>query len=280
MVTPAGINDQIALLEKRGVVIDEEALPRAQRFLLDNGFFRAQQYLEHLPSPTSWQELQSIAEGDQRLREYLLLGLARVEVTFRSRFAYFFTGHESATAYLSEGCYREPAEGGRRGSTLTPEGIVDALHSDVERSKEEFARPHTLHHPIELGKAVELMSMGTLSKAYDGLANTAIKTDIAHSFDYEDPALFGAVYRSLTDLRNRCAHHVRLWNTRPRFAPPMKRELMTGHDPTIYDHTPWAWIVSVSDLIDHLDSSTDFSNGLSSLLAQTPGLQDGLTHPG
>ena len=279
MSTPPGINDQIELLRQDGLVVDDEQEHSAQRFLLNHGFFRTTEYLKYFASPTPWEKLENIADTDQELRDTLLWGLSRLEVAFRSRFAYFFTGHESATSYLEEKKYQEPHIGGRRGSTLTPEGVVDALHSDIERSKEAFAKDHSFRHPIPLDHAVELLSMGTLSKAYDGVKNTTIKNAVAHSFGFEDSLFFGAVFRSLTDLRNNCAHHVRLWHKRPRFAPPLKRELHDDSDASIYDHTPWAWIVGLWDVVDQVENSTDFSTRVQAVIAETPEFQEGLTHP-
>jgi abortive infection bacteriophage resistance protein len=279
VISPTSINQQLDRLREGGLVISSEQEHEAGRLVLNRSFFRLSEYLECVPEPSDFSLFRDIVESDQELRDALLRALARLEIAFRSRFAYFFTGHDSPTSYLSEKSFQEPHRAGRRGSTLTPVGIIDALHSDIERSKEPFAHDHSFHHPIPLSHAIEVLTMGTLSKAYDGLANSRIKTDIAHSFDYEDPELFGAVFRSLTDLRNSCAHHVRLWHKRPRFPPPMKRSLQIEREQSIYHHTPWAWLVSLDDLTDHLENSQEFSERLSALVTTTPGFREGLTHP-
>ena len=277
--SPSSINEQLRHLRERGLVLSTEDEREAGHFVLNHSLFRIHEYLYHAASPIAFPALKDIVECDQELRDALLWGLSRLEITFRSRFSYFFTGHASPTSYLSEKSYQEPHRAGRRGSTLTPEGIIDALHSDIERSKEPFVREHSFRHPIPFGHAIEVLTMGTLSKAYDGLANTRIKTDIAHSFDYEDPELFGGVFRSLTDLRNSCAHHVRLWHKRPRFAPPLKPGLQIEEDHSIYDRTPWAWIVNLQEFTDQLENSEEFSNRIDTLISKTPGFREGLTHP-
>jgi hypothetical protein len=72
---------------------------------------------------------------------------------------------------------------------------------------------------------------------------------------------------------------VRLWHKRPRFAPPLKPGLQIEEDHSIYDHTPWAWIVNLQEFTDQLENSEEFSNRIATLISKTPGFREGLTNP-
>lgn len=67
-----------------------------------------------------------------------------------------------------------------------------------------------------------MMSFGQLSKWYSNLADRALRNRIARSLGLPEVVLVPLV-RNVTDIRNTCAHHGRLWN-RGYIQPPKLAE--------------------------------------------------------
>lgn len=73
----------------------------------------------------------------------------------------------------------------------------------------------------------EALSMGTWSKAYGMLAERSDQKPVADFFRASPPELISWIH-ALTNLRNTCAHHSRLWDRRFVTCPSRKGNLKTA----------------------------------------------------
>ena len=111
-----------------------------------------------------------------------------------------------------------------------------SLDKEVRRSKEVFMQEHQRKYYSDnrrppAWKSFEVISIGLLSKFYASLKNSvAEKKTIARQLKMGNHTFLTSWLRSLTVVRNVCAHHSRLWN----------RNLPSP--PKLLDRAPLPWI--------------------------------------
>ncbi len=163
---------------------------------------------------------------DKRLRLLMLDALERIEIVLRTDVA-LQLGAKAPFAH------RDPAYLDR-GFTRMNQGYrqsrhqawIDRLNRLEADSKEEFAKHFRTKYagsdfPIWI--AVEMFEFGALSILLSGLAYADRRT-IAARYGVTDAQMFTSWVRTLTGVRNVCAHHARLWNKplvdQPRLPAP------------------------------------------------------------
>jgi len=211
--------EQVALLVKRGLVVSDESMCAA--FLAANNYYRFSGYAHYFQlaphrgdnafrPDTSFDEIRAIYEADEALRSALSLPLTRAELLLRTHTAHVIASdHGPCGRFLEEDFYTDVANG---------ESTIKPCLRDIERSKERHilryrtgdgGTPDFIGLPV--WSAVEAWSFGTLSKCIERGAQGALADTVATSLGV---AKAGFAYRvkSLVYLRNRCAHHSRLWH--------------------------------------------------------------------
>lgn len=229
---------QVSLLRSRGLVIDDEQQCRA--FLMGNNYYRFSGYARYFQkSPeyddndfekgTTFTTIKNIYEADEALRPMLLRRLSQVEVMLRSHTAYVI-GREYGpyNRYLDADFYVE----GRNG-----ENVANKCTEDIGRSKERFIQHFCSsnasnggpkkYRGVPIWAAVETWSFGTLSKCIerggkDVEGHARLESQIAESMGQRHAGFANRV-RAFVYLRNRCAHHDRLWNHSVLDAGPTSR---------------------------------------------------------
>ena len=211
--------EQVSLLLQRGLVIDNET--ECSAFLVANGYYRFSgyaRYFQRAPHEgddmfvpgTNFSQIRAIYEADVELRATLVPRLAAVEILLRAHTAQVVADdHGSCGRYLEKDFYIDVGDG---------EPTVEACLRDIERSKER----HILRYmpsgggapdfsELPIWSAVQAWSFGTLSKCIERGANGTLADAVATSLGVVK-AGFAYRVRSLVYLRNRCAHHSRLWH--------------------------------------------------------------------
>jgi abortive infection bacteriophage resistance protein len=210
---------QVALMVRRGLVVRDENA--CADFLASNNYYRFSGYARYFQEAphegkdsfkpgTTFDEIRAIYDADDELRAMLGRPLAQVEVLLRTHTAHVIANkYGPCGRYLEEDFYTDIA--GR-------EPTVESCVRDIERSRER----HILRYKATTGSAsdfselpvwsaVEAWSFGTLSKCIERGATGSLADDVAASLGV---AKAGFAYRvkSLVYLRNRCAHHSRVWH--------------------------------------------------------------------
>lgn len=211
------LSEQVALLVSRGLVIDDTAACTA--FLRSTNYYRFSgyaRYFQRAPhhgddtfvAGTTFDDIRAVHDADEALHSALHLPLARAELLLRTHTARVIADrHGPYGGFLDEHFYTDVGSGER---------TVAACLRDIERSKDR----HILRFRDSTGRgyaalpvwsAVEAWSFGTLSKAVERGARGALAADVASSVGVAK-AGFAYRIRALVYLRNRCAHHARLWH--------------------------------------------------------------------
>jgi abortive infection bacteriophage resistance protein len=203
-----------------------------------------------------------VYDADESLRTALVQPLARVELMLRSHVARVIADeHGPYGRFLEDDFYTDVGD---------RERTVESCLRDIGRSKDrhilryrDIGFDRADYSKLPVWSAVEAWSFGTLSKAIERGAGGDLTGAVATSVGI---AKAGFAYRvkALVYLRNRCAHHSRLWHHSVIDAGPTpnnvrnKAKRMAGQ----FEHR------SVVDVVASLDDMASRSNVADPLLPQ------------
>lgn len=271
---PLSIEDQIAKLKFLGLVIADET--NAKKVLGEVSYFRFAAYLRpmeadkntHQFKPNStFENAVSLYEFDNELRQLLFSAIQRIEVAMRSKIIQHFSMQHGAFWFMqmqlhdSEHRFLEN---------------LNSLEREVARSKEDFIKEHFRNYDKPefppAWKTLELASLGTLSKLYYNFADKKTKKVIAREFNLPQHEVLESWMRSLTDLRNHCAHHARLWNRFLKATPQLNVRLrglwIKNHQ--VDANKLYATLCYIVYWLDAMNRGKDFRIQLNTLLSKYP----------
>ncbi len=204
---------------------------------------------------------------DRQLRLLVMDAIERIEVSVRSRWAYVLAHRHGVHAHLDSTIARDfwSWHGNLK-------KIKDSLNSSkkmafVEHFKETYEEPSP---PIWV--VCEVMSFGLLSKYYDNLKPKETRRTIAKAYGLDDECL-ASWLQHLTEIRNVCAHHSRLWNKQFVKTPQKitgKPSVLAGqftNTRTIYNT-----LMILLYSMDSIEPQHDWRTELLALLNQHPAL--------
>ncbi|ASQ89316.1 Abi family protein [Mycobacterium intracellulare] len=211
--------EQVSLMVRRGLVVSDEGACAA--FLAANNYYRFSGYMRYFQQAahlgndsfrpgTTFDEIRVIYDADEALRSSLGPRLARAEVLLRTHTAHVIANdHGPCGRYLEQSFYTD---------AVNSEPTVESCLKDIERSKERHILRYTATSSgasnfsgLPVWSAVEAWSFGTLSKCIERGAQGALADAVATNLGVAK-AGFPYRVRALVYLRNRCAHHSRLWH--------------------------------------------------------------------
>jgi len=212
------IPDQIELLKRRGMVVDDEAA--AHHYLQHISYYRLRAYWLPFEVPAADNSEHAFREGttfndaltlyifDRELRLLVLDAIERVEIAFRAQWAHHMAMNHGSHGYLEQGHYKQI---GRHASA------VAQLTKEFNRSRDTFAvhyrDKYTSPKLPPVWMAAEVMSFGLLSKFYGDLKQRSERQAIARPFGLDEKVVTSFAHH-ISHVRNVCAHHSRLWNKR------------------------------------------------------------------
>lgn len=219
---------QVALLQQRGMVVDD---PAAAEFYLQHlNYYRLGAYWlpfeadhgTHAFRPgIRFADVLNLYVFDRELRLLVLDAIERVEVSVRSQWAYQLAHRHGPHAHLDAAL----AFNGRHWRTN-----LDKLTDEVNRSDEVFIKhlKASYSEPLPPVWAVcEVMSLGLLSRWYNNLKPMPTRRAITGTYGVDEKVLESWL-RHLSLVRNICAHHGRLWNREFTITPLLPRSKPAG----------------------------------------------------
>ena len=264
------IQEQMELLKKRGCTIRDDAA--CAEFLRNVNYYRLTAYL--LPfrnadhtymDGITFERIRGIYDFDQRLRSLIFAVVEEVEICTRARLAYHLGHKYGPLGYLDAGNYNHSRQHSR---------FVSQVESEIERNKSALLVKH--HRRNYGGKfpvwvIVELFSLGMLSRCYADLKLDDRK-QIASAFSTKEIYLKSWL-RSLTLLRNVCAHYGRLYYTMFTSLPKIPPHLCLAQTGKLFDQlltlklltpAPSAWnavfLSSISVLVKEYSGFIDLAH--------------------
>lgn len=236
---PISIEEQIAQLKYRGLIIDNEVY--AKRILSIISYFRLAGYLRPMESD---KKLHIFKEGklfsnavdiyyfDKDLRAIIFDAIQTIEIAIRTRMIQKFSMKHGPFWFMNPSLFK---------NDKMYQKCLDSIETDFNRSKEDFIEEHRQKYDYPkmppAWKTLEIVSFGTLCKLYCNFNDNSTKKAIAREFNIPQHEYLESWMLSLVALRNCCAHHSRVWNRTYPMKPKLPKSKIMR----------WKWI-DISDV--------------------------------
>ncbi len=275
---PLTISQQVELLKSRGMII--ESGDNADFTLTQISYYRLAGYwwpmqsdkINHIFKPNSrFADALALYNLDHELRLLIFDAIEKIEISLRTKLIYHLSHEFDPWWFQKTELFNDI------GSLIQ---TLSTIGDEVNRSKDAFIQEHKKKHKDDLRfppawKTLELTSFGNLSKLYGDLKNTILSKDkIAAEFGTVNHTFLPSWLQSISQIRNYCAHHSRLWNRnlpgRPKLLknPPypwITKVPGDGHFQMLYIH-----VCCMRYLLNTIQPGNQFSLNFSNLLRRYP----------
>ncbi len=218
-------------------------------------------------SNTHFNEIVTIYRFDTELKQLIFNAILQIEITTRSKMIrYFSAGHDPfwfADETLSEDseCFQSNIAHVRR---------------EIKRSQEDFITEHFAKYNTPefppAWKTLEVLTLGTVSKLYTNFSDNTAKDLMAKDFGLPQHLILGSWLASITVLRNKCAHHARVWNRRFPVMPelPRKTTLPWITNRNLHPFKLYPQLCCIAYWLNTINPINTFTNDIKTLLAKYP----------
>lgn len=206
----------ISFLQDKGLDFKHEQ--HARRCLTYIGYYRLKIYMRPFETAskdfhlgTTFEQVVEIYNFDRKLRLLCLDAIERIEVALRACLINVMGCHGGPHFYYEEKFFEN-----KEAVTRIRRKGENGKHLSITHYKAEYETPYL----PAIWCLTEASTFGELSRWYADLHRTYRK-EIASEFGF-DESICVSWFRSLSTLRNICAHHGRLWNAEMRVDMPKK----------------------------------------------------------
>lgn len=209
-------DEHLRKLANRGLALPDEA--RARLYLANISYFRLSAYTRPFYQPgtedhrflagSAFDDVLNLYVFDRELRLLLLDAIERLEIALRTQLANTLAEHHGPHGYLDPGLFDSRYDHPWLLETLAKEAQARDAETFMVHYREKYPSAPT-QPPIWM--AVELLTFKAVSTLFSKLRHAPDTQRIEAHFGWKFPVL-KSWFRSLSDLRNLCAHHSRVWN--------------------------------------------------------------------
>lgn len=265
------LEEQAELLISRGLKADPgELIP----LLSSIGYYRLSGYLypfRHGPDAyrdgVSLDKIMDLYSFDHKLRLLTLDAVETIEVYVRTQLTYHFTRAHGPFAYTDRALFTgfDP----RRDDFDRWQGKLQEQVARANRpwNREDFVghffrKYGDSHHILPLWMMSELMDFGAVLSFFRGV-DPGIRKTIAEPLGQPEEVILSWLL-SLNTIRNRCAHHARLWNWKLGVRPklPNSRKFPEWYRPRWYNGKFGIVLIICAYLLDKIGLKADWPGQL------------------
>ncbi|MBL7113719.1 MAG: Abi family protein [Bacteroidales bacterium] len=272
------VKDQIDLLRKRGLIINDYQF--AEHHLKSISYYRLAGYwwpmqsdkVNHIFKPNSvFENVIALYDFDRELRLFVFDILERIEIALRTKMIYHLSlelnpwWFEDSSFFKDQKAYLD---------------TLDNIDRELLQTREGFIRQHYRKYPSDkrrppAWKTVEIVSFTTLSKLFSNIIPSVISPDVvAAEFNTVNRTYLKSWLLSLSQIRNICAHHGRLWNRnlpgRPKLLKKPPAPWLTNVPPVTQHHMIYIHLCCMKYLADAVHFGNSFFGRLAGLLSKYP----------
>ena len=215
---PLTLAEQVARLKQRGLVFDDES--EATAYLFNISYYRLRAYTypfqengedsEHTftRKDIHFKDIIDLYCFDRSLRSLIFNTIEKIEVAVRTKIVQVYAESTGDSHWFNdESLYR-----------FGYDDLMDRIDADVNRSNEDFIKHYNSKYDNPSmppsWMALEVVSFATLSRLFQSLRLDSRKEYITEQFGLKKVAILENWLHSISNLRNCCAHHSRVWNRR------------------------------------------------------------------
>lgn len=268
------LTDQINILKQRGLTIDDEnealdVLGHVSYFRLA-GYWRPleQDKQRHIFKPNShFSTVVSLYRFDTELRMLIFSAIQRIEIAVRTKMIQHVALKHGPFWFMDTAL---------ASNNSIHVFCLNNLKQELSRSSDEFIKEHFRKYSSPsfppVWKTLEVASMGTLSKLYNNLNDFKVRKRIAHDFNLPEHQCMGSWLRSLTVVRNACAHHARLWNAHISITPQTSVKMRGTwiNDLQFPQDKLYPQLCCIAYWLNSIDANNHFTSDVKALLAKYP----------
>jgi len=210
------VDGHIKTLRERGLTIPDES--RASHYLANISYFRLSAYTRPFYTPNvpehqflagaDFETVLNLYVFDRELRLLLLDAIERIEVALRAQLTNTLAEHYGPHGYLDPTVFDDRYDHDWLLRTLEQETRGRNVEVFMEHYRTKYTASPT-HPPIWM--ALELLTFKSVSFLFSNLRDEEDTRRISNHFGWPH-AVLKSWFRSISDLRNLCAHHARVWN--------------------------------------------------------------------
>lgn len=211
------IHQQIERLKERVLII--RAGDNAEHYLSHISYYRLGEYWysmqydkeRHLFKENSrFSDVISLYNFDRELRILLLDVIEKIEISLRTKLIYYLSHEFDPWWFQNFNLFID---------SMALVKTLSNLEEELSRSKDPTIKKHKKKHKDDKRfppswKSLEQTSFGALSKLYGNLNHRKVKSKdkIAEEYGAVNHTYLPSWLLSISQIRNFCAHHSRLWN--------------------------------------------------------------------
>jgi abortive infection bacteriophage resistance protein len=226
------LDEQLAKLIGRGLIVADE--DRARHYLANISYYRLSAYNRPLYVPnvadhrfipnTSFDDILTLYVFDRELRLLLLDAIERLEISLRTQLVNTLADHHGPHGYLDPTIFD---------TRYNHAWLMDTLDKKASsRDSEAFMQHYRTKYSTSpkqppIWMAVELLTFKEVSTLFSQLRHQQDTQRIEIHFGWKFQVL-KSWFRSLSDLRNLCAHHARVWNREFGSRPEIPKKAPLG----------------------------------------------------
>jgi len=210
------IKEQITQLQQRGLIIEDVA--KAEYYLSVIGYYRLSGYwwpmladknARVFKAKSTFDNVIAIYNFDKELRLLLFEIIESIEIALRTKLIYHISLEISPWWFEDSNNFKDRDNHSKL--------LVD-IDRELAKTKEVFIKEHYKKYSTDRRrppdwKTLEVVSFGTISKLYGNLKNSIkSKNIIAKEFGIANHTYLPSWLQAISQIRNMCAHHSRLWN--------------------------------------------------------------------
>ena len=225
---PINIPQQLQILKQRGLLVSDPS--EAIEVLNSISYFRLASYWQSLEvqdsdshefiSGSRFEDVVNLYLFDKKLRSLIFSAIQDIEIALRTRIIQHFSLRYGAFWFMDSTLFK---------NEIIFNNCFDNINKEVKRSTEVFLKVHFEKYDEPalppVWKTMEVASFGTLSKLFCNFKDVEVKKEVAKSFGLPQYSYMESWMKSISALRNCCAHHGRLWNKRFPLIPQMPSRL-------------------------------------------------------
>ena len=276
---PISIAQQIELLKARGLTIHDEG--KAASYLANISYYRLRAYTypfqdnKNTSHPfnleISFEDIINLYVFDRQFRLLVLDAIEKIEISMRTQVIYHWALAHGSHWHLDGSLFRSSVQFAKDYTRLQQE-IDRSVETFIKHYKKKYSDPQ--EPPCWM--SLEVSSFGLLSLIFKNLKLGPEKKAVTKYYGINDVGIMENWMHALSNIRNVCAHHGRLWNRRltahiilPNYTA---KSFILNKD--IYPYKIYAGLCCIKYILDIISPGHSFSAKLRAIMNRCPLAQE------
>ncbi len=288
--TPSSVEEQITILESRGLIITDKQ--KSINILKEIGYYRFSGYTlffeevdgsnkrtHKFYKDTKFNDIYKLYFLDKKLRQSIFNIVTELEIYFKSKIIDSLSTLTNNTFVLYD---KSIINDSNQGNITKYNNLLNSLNSYITKSDETFIKHYQKWYKeypqLPIWMSIELMTFGGVSTLYSILKPEYTKSIRIESGKIGHKDLLSWLH-SITYIRNLCAHNCRIFNRKIAISPRLDK--LTEHGcyniklvENQYKHRIYLALVVIDYLVSYtnIDKSfiTDIFNCINEIVTTFP----------